>query len=282
MTLCASRAGWAQEIEPNEFVPAPDGSNLALFYYIYGHNEGYNIAKGPTIHDSGLEVNLGIARYVHYDYIKGFPAGFQILQAFGSESAGHIDGESLGSTFGASNVNLSAFIWPYSSTERKQYLVLTGFLQPPTGSYNKYQALNVASAFGATGWSGVIQLGWDHGIGSHFSYDLEVDGQIYGDVTRPGGQRVSQDSSVRFQAWANWNWTRAFQTSLGWESIIGGTQYTNGFQNGTKSEMERMRVATSMFVAPNAQVLLELNHDFVAVGSFKQIFGLTTRLLYVF
>lgn len=87
----ATSAG-AQEIEPYEFTPLPAGTNLAIGYYIYGHNTEFNIARGQTIKDSGVEVNIAVARYVHFVDIKGFPAGFQIIQPFGSLSAAHIDG----------------------------------------------------------------------------------------------------------------------------------------------------------------------------------------------
>ncbi len=282
LSLTAANIASAQEVEPNEFVPLPDGTNLAFGYYLYGHDTDFSFARGPTVKGSGVEINLFNARYVHFDYIAGLPAGFQIFQVFGSESAAHVDGQSLGSAFGASNTALSAFFWPYSSVARKQYLNVTGFVYPPTGTYDKNSPINVASALGGTGWVGDVQAGWDHGIGDHFSYDLAFDARFYGDVTRPGGLRVSQSNDYRLQAWANWNWTRAFQTAIGWESILGGTQRTNGFNNGTKSEFERLRFSNSLFVAANAQILVELNHDFVTVGGFKQPFGLTTRFVYAF
>lgn len=282
LSTTAGGTASAQEIEPNEFVPAPAGVNLAIGYYLYGHNEDYNIAKGPTIKKSGLEVNVGIARLVHYFDVAGHPAGIQVLEAFGSESAGHIGSTSLGSAFGASNTILSAFIWPYASTEKKQYLIIAGFILPPVGTYDKYAALNLASAFGYQGWSGDVQLGWDQGIGDHFSYDVSVDFRAFGDTTAPGGLRNTKDNDYRFQAWANWNWTRAFQTSIGYEGFIGGEGQTNGVFNGSKSENERVRAAASLFVAPNAQILLEVNHEFVSVGGFKQTFGATGRVVYIF
>ncbi len=284
--VAGARMAAAQEIEPNEFVPAPDGTNLAIGYYVYGHNDGYSVAHGPTVKNSGLEVNIGIARYVHFTYVGGHPAGFQILEAFGSESAGHIDGQGLGSTFGGSNPALSAFIWPYANVEKKEYLIVAGFVYPPVGSYDKYAGLNAAGLLsGSNGWAGDVQLGWDQGIGEHFSYDASVDVRGYGDTTGPsriGSLRSHRNPDFRLQAWANYNWTRAFQTSIGWESLLGGTGYTNQIQNGTKSEFERIRAAAALFVAPNAQVLLEVNHDFVAVGGFKQTIGATGRVVYIF
>ena len=284
VALSVAGAGWAaaQEIEPNEFVPAPDGTNLAIGYDIYGHNSGYNVANGPKIKNSGLEVNIGIARFVHFAYIGDMPAGIQVLQAFGSESAGHISTERLGSAFGASNTLLSAFIWPYANVEKHQYLVLAGFVQGPNGTYDKNSPLNLAGAFGSNGWLGDFQIGWDQGIGEHFSYDLGFDVRSYGDTTGPRGVRNSTDTDFRLQAWFNWNWTRAFQTSIGYEGIFGGTGYTQGFQNGTTSQFQRVRGAASLFVAPNTQLLLELNHSFDTVGGFRQVFGATGRIVYIF
>ena len=285
LALCfgSARIAAAQEIEPNEFVPAPDGTNLAIEYYLYGHNTSFKVAHGPTITNSGLEVNLGITRLVHYDYIAGMPAGIQVLEAYGSESGGHVGTARLGSTFGASNVNLSAFIWPYASTEKKQYLVFAGFVYVPVGSYNKRDALNVAGAFtGTTGLAGDAQIGWDMGVGEHFSYDISADFRAFSD-TRQFGVQSRKDVDIRLQAWANWNWTRAFQTSIGWESFLGGQTYANGNRlRGNTSESERIRAAAALFVAPNAQVLLEVNHEFVVVSGFKQTIGATGRFVYIF
>lgn len=273
----------AQEIEPNEFVPLPAGTNLGIGYYLYGHNTDYNAAGGSTTKGSGLEVNIGIARYVHYTSIAGMPAGYQILEAFGSESGGHIDGGRLGSAFGASNPLLSAFFWPYANTERKQYLILNNFVSPPIGTYDKGSALNLAGAFaGSYGWSDDVQIGWDQGIGDHFSYDLGFDMRFFGNTTGPDGVSNHKNPDFRLQGWANWRFNPIYQVALGWESILGGSGYTDGFANGSKSEFERIRAAGSAFVLPNLQVLLELNHDLVAVGGFKQAFGATARVVFIF
>jgi hypothetical protein len=306
--LAAGGTATAQEIQPNEFVPLPAGTNIILGYYFYGHNSGFNLKGGPSAKDSGLEVNIPLARYVHFTSLFGMPAGFQIYQAFGSESGGHIGPEGLGSAFGASNPALSAFIWPYANVAKKQYFVITGFIYPPIGTYDKNSALNLASALSnSIGWAGDVQFGWDHGIGDHFSYDLAFDVRAYGDTTGPfppppsagflGSQVTSKNPEFRLQAWANWRFNPVFQAAIGWESLLGGAAYAGG--NGAlsaetgglipskgvlvgKSERERLRVAGSMFLSPRSQVLLELNHDFVAIGDFRQVFGATARFFYIF
>jgi hypothetical protein len=69
----------AQEVEPNEFIPLPPGTNLVLGYYIYGDETKFNFAKGNTFTDkTGLQVNLGVARDVYYSEILGHPAGLDV------------------------------------------------------------------------------------------------------------------------------------------------------------------------------------------------------------
>lgn len=280
LALVAAPGAQAQEIEPNEFVPAPAGTNLALGYYVYGHETEFNTFGQTFKKNTGLEVNLGIARYVHYVEVGGHPAGFQLIQIFGSESGGQVAGQSLGSAFGVQNTALSAFIWPYANQAKKTYVVLTGFLYPPDGTYDKHATLNI----GDNRWRGDVQIGLDQGIGAHFSYDLSFDTQFYGDNNNafPGNYRLSQDPTYRAQVWANWNWNKAFQTSIGYEGFFGGREETNGFFNGNKTQEQRIRAAASLFLSPTLQTLLEINHDVSVSGGFKQAFGATLRVLYIF
>lgn len=280
LTMGAATRVGAQEIEPYEFVPLPAGTNLAVGYYVYGHNTEFNVARGSTIKDSGVEINVGIARYVHYVDIAGHPAGFQIIQAFGSLSAAHIDGQRLGSAFGAQNTTLSAFIWPYVNTASKTNVILVGFVDPPVGTYDKRSAINL----GDNRWRGDVQIGLSQGLTDNLAFDAAFDVQFYGDNDSyiPGNRRLSQDPTYRAQLWANWRWNPAFSTSLGYEGFFGGSQQVNGRFAGTKTEVQRLRANAALFLTPRLQTMLELNHDVKVVGGFKQDIGATLRVLYVF
>jgi hypothetical protein len=280
LTMGSATRASAQEIEPYEFTPLPAGTNLAIGYYIYGHNTEFNVARGNTIKNSGVEINVGVARYVHFVDIGGHPAGFQIIQPFGSLSAAHIDGQSLGSAFGAQNIQLSAFIWPYVNTASKTNVNLTGFIYPPIGTYNRRSPLNL----GDNRWRGDVQLGLTQGITDNLAVDVSFDTQIYGDNSDyvPGNRRLSQDPTYRAQVWANWRWSPAFTTSLGYEGFFGGAQQVNGFFDGSKTEEQRIRANAALFITPRIQTMLELNHDVKVVGGFKQDFGTTLRVVYAF
>ena len=270
----------AQEIQPYDFTPLPAGTNLALGYYVYGHNTDFNVARGSTIKGSGLEVNIGVARYVHFVDIGGHPAGVQLIQSFGSLSAGHIDGQRLGSAFGAQTTTLSAFIWPYVNTASKTNVNTTVYLYPPLGTYDPRSPINL----GDNRWKGDFQIGITQGIGDHFAFDAAYDVTVYGDNGSyvPGFRRLSEDPTHRIQLWANWRWTPAFTTSLGYNAIFGGDQRVNGFLDGSKTEVQRIRANAALFLTPRLQTMLEVNHDVHVVGGFKQEIGATLRVLYVF
>ena len=270
----------AQEIQPYEFTPLPSGSNLAIGYYVYGHNTEFNVSGGPTFKNSKLEANLGVGRYVHYIDVAGHPAGFQLIQIFGSLSGANVGGQSLGSAFGAQNLALSAFIWPYVNTATKTNFNTTVYIYPPTGTYDPRAPLNV----GDNRWRGDIQLGLTQGLGERIAFDASFDVQLYGDNDNafPRGSRISQDPTYRLQFWANYRWTPAFTTAIGYEGFFGGDQQENGFRTGNKTDEHRIRANAALFITPKLQTMVELNHDVAYSGGFKQDFGAQLRVLYAF
>lgn len=276
----ASRAG-AQEIQPYEFTPLPAGTNVVFGYYSYGHDTSFNVAAGPTLKNSKLETNFFNLRYVHFfNELAGRPVGIQIFQIFGSASGANVGGRRVGSAFGAQNIALSAFIFPYVNTATKTNTNVTVFLYPPTGTYDRNSAINV----GDGRWRGNLQLGVTQGFGEHFGLDAEFDATFYGDNNNayPRGAQLSQDPTYRAQLWANYRWTPAFTTSIGYEGLFGGDQRLNGFKNGSKTDEHRIRANAALFLSPRVQTMLELNHDVAYYGGFKQDFGAQVRVLYVF
>lgn len=282
MMLLAALAGTAkaQEILPNDLVPAPAGTNAALGYYAYGHNTELNVAGGKTYKDNtGLEINLGVGRYVHYFNLSGMPAGWQVFQAFGSLSGAKVDGQGVGSAFGAANLGLGLFFWPYSNDATKTHVIISTYLYPPTGTYNRYAGINV----GDNRWRGDALLGINQGVTDQVSFDASVDTMFYGNNNEPPvGARLSQNPSYRFQTFFNYAWNKSLVTSLGYEGTFGGDQQLDRVFSGSKTESHRARAVASYFWTSAFQTLLEINRDIEVKGGFKQAIGVQLRALYVF
>ncbi len=270
----------AQEIEPSDFVAAPAGTNVLLYYHFYGHDTEYKVRNGPNVKNSGLEVNTDLAIYGHFFSILGHPVLLQVKQPFGSLSGGTVGGVSLGSTYGAGNTAVSASFWPYSNPAKRTHVAIVGALNMPDGSYSSQARLNL----GDNRVSGFIQLGLSKGVTDRFAFDLAFDSTFYGNNNNalPGGQKLSQSPTNRGQLWLNYAWTPTFTTSVGYEGLWGGREQTNGTFNGNATFEQRVRAAGSYFVTPSVQAVLDVNHDVAHSGNFKQEFGATLRLLYLF
>lgn len=269
----------AQEALPNDFLPAPPGTNLLLGYYSYGTNDRFEPVGGPSV-DARLDSHFGIGRYVRYFDVGGYTAGVQVFQVFGSLNGGRIGNQRLGNASGAQNLTLSAFFWPIANATSKTYLLSAAFLYPPTGSYDRRAPLNV----GDNRWRGTVQFGLNQGIVDRLSFDLGVDVTFYGanDQAFPGDRQLTQDPSTRVQFWLNWAWSPKLTTSVGWLGQFGGRQYIDDSFNNVRTGTQRIRAAALYFVTPTLQTALELNHDVAAHGGFKEDFGAVLRLAYVF
>ena len=108
----------AQTIQPNDFVPAPDGTTINMVYFNGGRQGAFYNTSGGRVPNSSANLYEGFERLVHFDYVFGHPAGFQIIQGFGSLSDTKIGGTTLPTASGATNVNLSLFFWPYAKSRR--------------------------------------------------------------------------------------------------------------------------------------------------------------------
>jgi hypothetical protein len=281
----------AQEIMPNEFVPAPNGTNLAIGYFQYGSLGDYHVNNGPTIHGSGGDAYFGVARYVHYTYVGGMPAGFQIIEPFGAIDGAHIGEEHLNDASGAQSPALSAFIWPYSNAATNTHLVVTGFIYPPMGTFNKNDAVNVNTPPDSV-WKGDFQVGLHKGFGESLSFDASIDERFFGDLTLPGGERITTNPDTRAQIWVNYAWNKALTTSVGFEGLYGGNEKahvyvqqlntTFGEDTGTSNSEQKIRAAAQIWLSPRWQATIEVNHDISRDGGFTQDFGATARVLFVF
>lgn len=236
LTIGSATRTKAQEIEPFEFLPLPAGTNLAIGYYIYGHNTDFNVARGPTIKGSGVEINIGVARFVHFVDVAGHPAGSVVLQTFGSESAAHIDGQRTGSAFGTQNTSFSAFIWPYVNTGTETNVNLTGSIHPPDGTYDRRSAINV----GDNRWRGAVQIGPSQGITSNLAVGYE--GFFGGSQQVNGVFGGSKTEEQRIRANAALFVTPRIQTMLELNhdvKAVEGSNRTSGRRSGLPMSSDR-------------------------------------------
>lgn len=272
----------ATELEPYEFVTAPDGTTVFLGYALYGHHDKLVPDKGPALKDgTNLDLELSIARVAHYFNIGKTLALVEVLQPFGSLNKARIGGTSFKRSSGLGDTILAAAVWPINDKERQTYFGVTLYLTVPTGKYDKLQTINL-------GGNRVVydpQIALHQGFGEHWSTDLTADLILYGDNDKAGAlgeQRLTQRSSVQLQGFLNYKWTNGLTTSIGYQGYRGGRQRLDGVSNGLKTDFNEVRFVASKFIAPKFQLLGEVNHQFDSKGGFRQDVGFLLRGLYIF
>jgi Putative MetA-pathway of phenol degradation len=282
---------WAIDYQPFDFVPAAPGTMMMMGYYEFEtRNQVNNTIAGTFNHDTSLDSQIGLARYLYYNQFHGTPFLLEWLQPFGVEYNGKINGTRLNDAWGASDLILSGTLWPISKPQQKTWVSVSDWITVPSGSYTHTRAVNL----GANRWQNDIQIDYTQGFLGKWTWDAAGDWIAYGPNRNVGAANLtlSQTSTYNAYTWVSYDITDvmrrampslgAASVSMGYAGTFGGVQKLAGYRNGNETHEQQLRWTYEQFVAPKWQVLLSLNHDVSVSGQFKDTFGLIFRLTRVF
>ncbi|TLU72150.1 transporter [Lichenicoccus roseus] len=271
----------AIDVEANDYVDAPDGTNVVLGYYSFSHANAYNsTTAGTYTRQTHLDENLGIFRYVYYNSVFGVHYVAQFLIPVASLNNVDIGGAHLNNTFGAADPILSVGVWGISNVAAKQYLTLFSYTSLPIGSYSSSRALSI----GTNSWAEDIQANYTQRLYKGLGIDIDLDYIYTGDNTDANvlGQTLKQKSSYQVETWLNYDITPTSFFAVGWLGEFGGTQTINGIPNGSKTEYQQIRGEYAFRPTPTIQLLAKVYHDINVVGGFKDDIGFTLRFVKAF
>ncbi|MDI4655818.1 transporter [Xanthobacter autotrophicus] len=282
--FCALLAGapaGAADVNSGDYLPAPAGTNLLVFYSQYATRDEYVSASGQTIsNDTGLDSYVNILRYVHYFDIGGFTVAPQVLIPAGTLYNGRLGGASFDAAAGLGDPILATTVWVVNNKATQTYIGIMPYLFLPVGQYSAGDVLNL----GENRWKLDLQAGWYQGLTHGVALQLTGDAIWYGDNTKAGNgtQTLSQDPTYQLQAWLSYAVAPTWSAAVGYSQFWGGTEYLAGVATGNATERSQVRVELSKFVTPTFQVLGLIQRDVAASGGFPEAFRGTVRLLQVF
>lgn len=271
----------AIDVNSTDYLPAPAGANLLLFYSQYATRSEYISTAGTTLtQDTSLDSYIDILRYVNYFDVAGFRAGVQALLPAGTLYNGRVGGLELDAAAGVADPILSAALWLINSRETASYVAIAPYLYIPLGQYSPGAALNL----GENRWKLDVQAGYYQGLANGFSFQLTGDVIWYGsnDQAGNGTQSLTQDNSYQFQGWLSYAFAPTWSASVGYAKYWGGTEYLSGTPTGNATERDQVRFEISKFITPAFQILGLVQRDFNTSGGFPEDFRGTVRLLQVF
>lgn len=284
---------WAIDYQPFDWVPLPPGTKVLSLYYEYGAHDAYNnTITGTFDHDTNLDSQIGIVRYIHYgkEPLFGHQWDWNVLVPFGSLRDGRINGQQLGNASGVGDPVASIGYFLINEPEKKTWLTFAPYLTIPIGTYDRNKPLNL----GGNRWIYNFQGDLTQGIGDKFTVDVSAGWTWYGDNTKAGNgyQRLTQATSYELYAWLAYDVSDAVrhafpgasnaQVAIGYMGIFGGEQKLDGISNGQKARQDQLRATYMMNFSPTTQGLVEVTHDIHVEGQFKQNFGLILRLVNAF
>lgn len=270
----------AIDIIPQDYVPAPSGTNLTGLYYIYGQYGQLALSGGPTFKSgTGLDSNIGIFRQIRYGDFDGRAWSLQLVVPFGGLN-GQIAGASLPGSSGLGDILVSAglsFLPHPNPTYNIGFVLYTSL---PTGDYRASRTLNL----GANRVSFDAQIGYTQALGEKFWFDAAIDGIFYtaNDDYGATSQRMTQRPSGQLQLWLGYKPDALSLLSIGYAAQTGGAQQIDGTANGLRTESQQVRLAYQRFLTASFQLAAVLSRDVATSGGFKETFGGTIRAIYLY
>ncbi|WP_321860441.1 transporter [Pseudomonas paraveronii] len=281
LILCLQRSivCHALDVDPGDYTPMPDGTQLGLLYLQHAERHDY-YARGNQLSDKyNLYSDVAILRGVSYQAFAGLLTNIQLLLPFGHLSTGG-DIKAMGSESGMGDPILANAIWIYQDPSKNRALGLTQYLFLPIGDYSKNQELNI----GENRWKYVLQGGYMHGIGSSVILDFVADVTFFGDNDSYSARDLTlkQDPQYQMQGFIRYKLSDRAAMHVGYSRLWGGQRTVDGTDLEDESRQAKIMLGGSYFVTPKVQLLATLGRDMSVENGFKEASRLNLRVLYVF
>ncbi|MGH8380799.1 transporter [Pseudomonas sp.] len=272
----------AVDVNSGDYIAFPSGTNLAAWYQQYGRAERYNADGGADAKQAtGISSNISILRLIHYLDIGGITFAPQVLLPFGHVYDARIGGQSLGSASGMADPIIGATFWlinqPLAGVSGR-YLGIIPLVYLPWGQYDRDEAINL----GENRYKLDLQLGWIEPLWGKLAMEWYADAVIYGDNHQAGQQTLEQDKTYQLQGNLRYDFNPSQRLALGYSASTGGKQYLDGSYNGSKTEVQQVRLEFQQMLTPKVQFSTQLTHDVETEGGFQEEIGVNLRAVLLF
>jgi len=270
----------ALDIDAKDYVPAPEGTNLALLYLQYA-DAGRLYDDGNRVPgDNELESQIGIFRAVHFMKLGDMTIDPQVLIPYGRvEGKGDLS-EPLGQETGFADPLLAATFWVQENHETGEYTGITPYIVPPVGTYDNEQPLNL----GNNRWEFILQGAHTRKLTENLWLDLSLDMAHFGDNNQsgPDKQKLERDVLWQMQGFLTYDITSTSDLRFKLSHSLGGETEIDGVRQDDRIQRTKFEVGGSFFVTKTFQVLAMYGQDIENENSFSESNRVNVRLLQIF
>lgn len=270
----------AMETAPGDYEPVPAGKTALLMYYQQARSASFYRSGHRVSDDFRLRSDMGLLRLVQSvplsDRLYWEP---QAILPFGHLRTGG-EARVLGNESGTGDLNLGSVVKLRLPTRHGDMLGLGVFVQAPTGSYDRDDALNL----GENRWRLVLQGAYVHHFDERWSLDTVADASWY---TRnhdygPTGTNPKQKARYEYQAYLRYQWAPATALAIGGGHVTGGRTSIGGDEQDDELRTTYARLTLTHFLLPDVQAQVQLGRDIAVEQGFKERGRLNLRLVKLF
>lgn len=270
----------AQETAPGDYEPVPAGKTALLMYYQHARSSSFYRSGHQVSDDFRLRSSMGLLRLVQSvplsDRLYWEP---QAILPFGQLRTGG-EARVLGDASGTGDMNLGSVLKFRLPTRHGDMLGLGVFVQAPTGSYDRDDALNL----GENRWRLMLQGAYVHHFDERWSLDTVADVSWY---TRnhdygPTGANQKQKARYEYQAFLRYQLAPATSLGIGGGYVTGARSSVAGDDQDDELKTSYARLTLTHFLLPDLQAQVQLGRDMAVEQGFKERGRLNLRLVKLF
>ncbi|KAB2967688.1 transporter [Zoogloea sp.] len=261
----------AADVKPDggDYAALPPGTDLLVMYYQHPTADRLN-AGGKRVTDNlGLEMDVGLLRYVHYTKWGDYIVDPQIIVPVGRQKIGLADKE----TSGLGDVIFGATLWTIADMQNGEHLGWSVFFTAPTGSDK-----NQGFALSNNRWATDFQVGYVKRIAPKWSVDAIGEVEFYQHDQDSGAKRdplYQAHGHLRYHVSDATHLGLSYRHSWGAKDTLHGVAQTDSRNNGN------VTLSAATFIAPTWQAMVQCSHD-TQVQDGPLTRAIQTRLVKVF
>lgn len=280
LLLAVVEAVCAMETAPGDYEPVPAGKTALLMYYQHARSSAFYRSGHQVSEDFRLRSDMGLLRLVQSVPLSaGLYWEPQAILPFGRLRTGG-EARVLGNESGVGDLNLGSVVKIRLPTRHGDMLGLGVFVQAPTGSYDRDDALNL----GENRWRLVLQGAYVHHFDERWSLDTvaDVSGYTRNHDYGPTGASQKQKARYEYQAFLRYQWAPATSLGVGGGYVTGARTSLAGDDQDDELRTSYARLTLTHFLVPDVQVQVQLGRDMAVEQGFKERGRLNLRLVTLF
>lgn len=268
----------AIDVDAKDYLPAPDGTNVFLFYGQYAQRDALYAGNKKVEGDQKLESTIGLFRFVHFTKFNDYVIEPQIIIPIGKLKASK-DLSALGESSGVlGDIILANTVLLYNESEKGRVWGVTPFLTLPTGSYDKNDALNM----GENRYKFTFQTSFVNKFTPKLGTDLSADVTFYGKNDKYGqNSTLKQDPGYQLQADIFYDVHNNYDLRAGVSYLNAGeTKVENIMADAAKQT--KIWFGSQISLNPKSFLILTVGRDIKVENTFRENARFNMRYTYAF